>query len=225
MKVFRYTLIDIKRGKEKIIAMLLLGLLGYCYADMMSFIMGITYVMFTAVIFQGTNFTLVTKAETGFINLLPGSDRERVAGRFLTGILYTAVSIVLGMLMSLLLYYRDKLDFEYVLEVIIAFAGVALMFGAVQNTLFFAVGISNNKQLASLVHITPGLLFFGVTTGLSVFLEVSSLQEDPVALYRMILKLQDYSVAIAVVSMVMGILFSMAGIYLSEKIVSGKDYS
>lgn len=225
MKAFKYTVIDMKRSKMQIGSMLLFGMLGYFFAQGTGIIMGLSYIIFATIIMQGATFTLEEKSETGFINLLPGSDRERVAGRFFMGIIYIIIGIVMGIVMSVIIYFQDEADLQYMPQILIAFTGGALVFISIQNIAFFAIGKHNSRQLMSLIHMIPGIILFGVMSGVAAIIETSSAGNGMEVVYKLILWIQDYSVAVSMMVFLLGVIATIAGICFSEKIISKKDYA
>lgn len=221
MKAFNYTVIDMKRGKTKLFLMVVFGVCGFVFAQE-SVVSGIGYVFFAAVMLSASTFILEEKAETGFINLLPGSDRDRITGRFMTGIIYDAIAVLTGIAIVTVLYFEEQINMQYIPEFIVSLAGTALMYGAIQNVLFFAVGKYNSRQLMSLITIVPAIVFYSIVMGIGAIFENSEKEQQFV---KISLWVQDNSFIAADIVLLLGILFTIAGIYITEKIIEGKDYA
>lgn len=221
MKAFNYTVIDMRRGKVKIILMAMFGVLGFMFAQN-SLFFGIAYVFFAAIILSASSFMLEEKAETGFINLLPGSNKDRVAGRFMTGILYDIIATVTGIIIVTIFYLKEQINMKYVPEIMIGFTGVALVYMAIQNILFFAIGKHNSRQLMSFIIIIPGIIFYVTAMFIGEIFETKILERH---MAEFIDWIQKNSIVAAGSVLALGILFTIAGIYIVEKIIAGKDYA
>ena len=120
MKALKYTMIDIRRIKLQIIIILIFGFFAYILsADSGDALTGILYLIFAATVIQGGVFNFEQKPETGFVNMLPGTDLNRIAGRFMTGVFLLMYSSVLAAIVAAILYIQGKADFVYVPEMII----------------------------------------------------------------------------------------------------------
>lgn len=224
MKALKYMRIDMNRAKAQIWCMLLFGVMAYGFSYSAGNILsGIFYLMFAAVIMQGAVFTYEQKPETGFTNMLPGTDLDRIAGRFMTGVFLLLDGILLGMAVTIVLYFQGKVQLSYLPEILIILMGFGLIFMAIQNVIFYIVGKGKSQQLMSFIHMLPGFILWIGASVLLTFLDVEG--EEISKIFKVLLWIKENSIFVSLVVLGLGIIFTIAGIFITEKIVSRKDFA
>lgn len=224
MKAFKFMKIDMNRTKAQIWCMLLFGFLAYAFSFAAGNILsGIFYLMFAAVIMQGAVFTYEQKSETGFTNMLPGTDLDRVMGRFMTGTFLLLAGTILGIIVAFVLNLQGRLELSYLPETLISLLGFGLIFMAIQNVIFYAIGKGKSQQLMSFIHMIPGfIIWIGGTALLSV---LSAGGEDIQKAVKVLLWIKENSMLAGLSILALGIIFTIAGILITEKIISRKDFA
>lgn len=224
MKALKYMRIDMNRAKAQIWCMLLFGLMAYGFSySAKNILSGIVYLMFAATIMQGAVFTLEQKPETGFTNMLPGRDLDRVVGRFMTGAFLLLDGIVLGTIVTIVLYFQGRLELAYLPEILMVLMGFGLVFMAIQNVIFYIVGKGKSQQLMSFIHMLPGLILW---IGSSVLISFFSVEgEELQKVFKVLLWIKEHSLLASLSVLVLGVVFTIAGILITEKIVSRKDFA
>lgn len=96
--------------------------------------------------------------------------------------------------------------------------GVGLIFLSAQNVVFYIIGRGESQQLMSLIHMAPGFVMIIVMAIITSLLEETSF-------INKITWMIEHLFAIAVFVLVIGILSYIIGIFISEKIVSKKDFA
>lgn len=225
MRALKYTMIDITRTKGQVIFMLLLGVLAYGFSfSAENIFSGIIYIMFAAIIMQGAVFTYEQKAELGFVNMLPGTDLDRVSGRFMTGVFLLVYGGVIALVIALVLRFQIGMDISYLPETFMIYMGLGLIFMAVQNVLFYLLGKGNSQQLMSFIHMIPGFAFWIIASVLLSILDVDGEKKSKV-LIDIILWIEDNITLAGIVMLISGIIITCAGIFITEKVIRKKDFA
>ncbi|MDD2972603.1 MAG: ABC-2 transporter permease [Lachnospiraceae bacterium] len=120
----------------------------------------VSYMCFCGVIMSVQPFQQEQLAESGFLNMLPGTKRERVCGRYLFGLGMILVSALLGMLVLLLGSGMEHQKNANLLPVLVTCIGITLIVLSFQYVLFYAMGKIKSQQFAGLIMMAPGFIFF-----------------------------------------------------------------
>lgn len=180
-------------------------------------IVGSCYLFFVALILGVYPFTIEQTSESGFINMLPGRSRDRVAGRFLYGGVLYAFSFVLG---SVLIMIRNVREDKGVLEgifLLVAAAGISLFLGAIQNILMYVIGKGKSQQLMGLIRMVPAfIMFFGATVLLD------RIEDGNTSILSYVL---EHKEMLSYATLGVGIVLYITGVYVSTAIVERKDFS
>lgn len=121
----------------------------------------ISYLCFGMMIVSTTPFLLETKNMSSFIHLLPGNDRDKVAGRyacFLVMLLsFAAVGFcVCAALESLGYLIIQSGDVSISMAIIV----VSVIVGSLQFIIFYVAGRGKGEQWLNIVRVIPAFLFF-----------------------------------------------------------------
>lgn len=214
----KYLKIDWMRSKSqfKLMALFLLCAAMFTLNASMAMV-GPCYLFFIALILAVYPFTMEQTSESGFINMLPGKSRDRVAGRFLYGGILYAFSLILG---TVLIMVRNRHDGQEMFEgisLLAAAAGMSLILGMLQNILMYAIGKGKSQQLMAVIRLVPAfVMFFGVT----VLLE--RIKDGSTSILSYVLEHKEM-LSYAVLGS--GIILYIAGVYVSTAIVERKDFS
>lgn len=217
MQAIKFTYVDILKSKFIVVFFLILGVVGFYMMKGNGPLNGVYYMSFAGVIGGIQPFIQEQTAEVGFINMLPGTRRSRVAGRYLYGLILQIIAIVINGL-NLTIYsalYGELPDF--IVEAILISFGIAIFFCSIQYLLFFALGKVKSQQMASIIMMLPGfIMFFGI--GYIVEFIVNNEALNP-------LWIIENGMKISVATVAAGLVFWILGIALSYKVTEKRDYA
>lgn len=126
----------------------------------------ISYLCFGVLVLCTTPFVLEDKIISSFVQLLPGTDRDKVAGRYGWFLVLFLVFMLFGTGIS---YIMSRFgigevsigESDYFLCVTAAL--VCLVIGCVQMTLFYLLGRAKSQQFFNIIRMVPAFLFFIVS--------------------------------------------------------------
>lgn len=220
MNAIKFMKYDVRKSKKVLLLSIVVFtplaiLMGY---NLKSVYLVFTYMALVASIAPATLFTYEQKNDCGFDNMLPATDMERVQGRFLTGIFFIVIELIIGFVASGLLISLSNLKMPDVLCIILFFTGITLMYISLSNTLFWVVGKRINQQLRSLLIIIPTMLFWGLANAIVLeFAEGHFINE----IFAYILKHLEI---VGIIMLLVGITAYIAGILICTYVVRKKDF-
>lgn len=121
----------------------------------------VTYMCFGVLIISSTSFLVESKNVSTFIELLPGTDTEKVAGRFAGFLAMLLAAVLFGVGASSVLGklgYLPMRGADYYLCIAITMFGIFV--GSIQMTVLYVFGRSKRGQALNLLRIIPPILFF-----------------------------------------------------------------
>ena len=213
MRAVNFIKIDLIKSKMHVISMFLLGALGCVMASESGMIADIAYMLFVVGVMQGAVFVNDRKSDTGLLHLLPATDRDRVLGRTLTGFVLTLIGVINILGCSVVLTVLGKTVGPYLVEGILLFIGGSMIFLAVQNTIFYLLGLNLSKQISGIVHIIPAFLFLFPLFSFSVSENISILMWAI-----------NHLMPFAICMIAVGLVLSAMSVFISERIVRHKDF-
>ncbi len=214
IKFFKY---DLRKGKMVLVLSIVL-------CAPISLVMGqndenvysiFTYMSLIAMIAPLSLFSYEQKSGCGFDNMLPAKEIERVSGRFLTGVFYIILEMLIATILSAIMIKTWGKSFPELGVVIMLSAGVPFIYNSIMNTIMYAMGTSGNPQLKRVVLIFPTMVICGVLNAFSDLL----LQGENIAMF-----VSKHINSIAAIVLIIGIVMYIGGIMLSTYIVKRKDY-
>lgn len=125
-----------------------------------------SYMLFIAVVFSTAPFGPCAKKEVGFLVLLPSTVRDRVAGRFLFGLSYIAMTVLVS---GLFMVVYHLLGYS-IASWMVAFCLLNVAIGIFLMTLeflflyLFGAGKFNGQYLTGVVRTLPGMAMFFLAT-------------------------------------------------------------
>lgn len=180
-----------------------------------------SYMLFIAVVFATSPFGPYAKKEVGFLVLLPSTVRDRVAGRFLFGLSYIAMTVLVS---GLFMVVYHLLGYS-IASWMVAFCLLNVAIGIFLMTLeflflyLFGAGKFNGQYLTGIVRTLPGMaMFFLATYCLGRVEEVSVVEGSELAQFgRKLLGAGAGAVAAALVLL-------CAAMVLCVKVIEKRDY-
>lgn len=214
IKFFKY---DLRKGKMVLVlSIVLFAPIGLIMGRNDENIYSIfAYMSLIAMIAPLSLFSYEQKNGCGFDNMLPAKEIERVSGRFLTGVFYIILEMLIATILSAIMIKTWGKSFHELGVVIMLSAGVPFIYNSLMNTIMYAMGTSGNPQLKRVVMIFPTMVIWGVLNAFSDVL----LQGENIAMF-----VSKHINSIAVIILIIGIAIYIGGIMLSTYIVKRKDY-
>lgn len=217
IKFFKY---DLRKGKMVLVlSIVLFAPIGLIMGRNDENIYSIfAYMSLIAMIAPLSLFSYEQKNGCGFDNMLPAKEIERVSGRFLTGVFYIILEMLIATILSAIMIKTWGKSFHELGVVIMLSAGVPFIYNSLMNTIMYAMGTSGNPQLKRVVMIFPTMVIWGVLNAFSDVL----LQGENIETIAMFVSKHINSIAVIV--LIIGIAMYIGGIMLSTYIVKRKDY-
>lgn len=165
MSWLKFLMVDVRLMKSQKIFLaafpLFAVVIGASSGDMLFII---SYLCFGVMIVSTTPFLLESKYMSSFIHLLPGKERDKVAGRyacFLAMLLsFAAVGFCVCAALGALGHQVIQSGNVYISMAIIV---VSIIVGSLQFVIFYVVGQEKSEQWLNIVRIVPAFLFFFAT--------------------------------------------------------------
>lgn len=178
------------------------------------------YGVFIVIVFSTVPFGNCTRADAGFLQLLPAATWERVLGRFLYGLSLLFIGFVTSMAGTAV--YQASAG-AGITAINLSFCMVVLAAGlliiTMQYILLYLVGENRGQQFLSLVRMVPGMCFFFGSVKLS-----GVIMENP-ALVTDLLELVDNRMdVIGWGSMAAALVIMAAGVIVCAKVTERKDF-
>lgn len=217
IKFFKY---DLRKGKMVLVlSIVLFAPIGLIMGRNDENIYSIfAYMSLIAMIAPLSLFSYEQKNGCGFDNMLPAKEIERVSGRFLTGVFYIILEMLIATILSAIMIKTWGKSFPDLGVVIMLPAGVPFIYNSIMNTIMYAMGTSGNPQLKRVVMIFPTMVIWGVLNAFSdVLLQGENIEN--IAMF-----VSKHINSIAAIVLIIGIAMYIGGIMLSTYIVKRKDY-
>lgn len=220
MRAIQFCKVDLIRCKSQLKFLLVFSILALWLGlvtdagVMFSFV----YMIFAGIILSGQPFMIEQTSESGFLNMLPGSKKERVAGRYLMSLSFLLFGAIVGALIVVIINVLQKTTTEG-LEIMIPLAlGVGMLCIALQNILLYAIGKGKSQQMIGIIRMIPGFVVFFAGLGIA-----EEIMENPAQYTNLWIfsHLQESALLVLLV----GILFYIAAIVISTAIIKKKDFN
>lgn len=217
IKFFKY---DLRKGKiVLILSLVFFAPIGFMMGKNNDNVYSIfAYMALIAMIGPLSLFSYEQKNGCGFDNMLPAKEIERVSGRFLTGVFYVVLEMLIAIILSAIAIKTFGKSFPEISVAIMLSAGVPFIYNSIMNTVLYGMGTSGNPQLKRVVLIFPTMILWGVLSEFSDTLSQRGEFENVVTYISRHINL------IAAIVFTIGIAMYIGGIMLSTYIVKRKDY-
>lgn len=225
MKALKFMKIDYIKTKQQMIFMpfFLLAIVAIMMApdsDVPNYsaVMPFCYMIFMMTILSGTPFGSCRREETGFLQLLPATTWDRVAGRFLYGMSLMAVATVFGIaamkIYQILGFEIDAMDIPICM--IVLAMGILIM--TAEYIFFYLFGENKSQNILSIVRTLPGMCLFFVGANIS-----KEIKKDPETLFQMMQVVGEHLKMIGWVSIAVAVAALIAASVLCAKVTDKKD--
>lgn len=131
----------------------------FIYSNDMIFI--ISYLCFGVLIVSTSPYCLENRNMSSFTQMLPGSDRERVMGRYMCfgAMLLTAVAYGICVVIAVSWIKRVPVT-EYNIYFSVMAVSLSLIVGSVQFLILYIAGRGKSTQWMNILRMIPSLIFF-----------------------------------------------------------------
>ena len=216
MKAFKFFKIDFARSRIQFIYMLVFSAIAMALSLKTDGpYLGLIYMIFASIIFSTVPFTLDQRSEIGFVNLLPGSVKDRVSGRFLLAFIMVIFGTLMGSVVMGLYYLLSHTGIELAFAFILGATGVGILFASIQYIIFYILGKVNSVQAMGIVRMLPAFVMFFGTSYLSDYF-----RENPGELLDWLLKNANL---LGAVILAVSIVVYFIGIAISTAIIEKRD--
>ncbi|SFB21596.1 ABC-2 family transporter protein [Acetitomaculum ruminis DSM 5522] len=160
MNTLNYIKIDFLKNKRQIILIPMFAIFAVLLSKN-SNISGASYAMFAGTIVGINAFTSEKIKEIGFISMLPGKNINKVAGRFLYGMINMVILEVLFLALYCIIsdFSNTVLDKEKIFLIVLStMAGIVLI--SIEYTIFYILGKFKSQSLFTFIMMLPGMLLF-----------------------------------------------------------------
>ncbi|MDF2512046.1 MAG: hypothetical protein K0S04_1912 [Herbinix sp.] len=219
MKALKFLKVDWLRCKSQLRVMAILPLIAIAlvFGGMDNELFINAYVVFGAIIFSTQPFTMESASESGFINMLPGTKRDRVTGRYLFALALTLFSVLVGVIaVSIYDIYKDT-SLEPVMSVSCILFGCAMVICSLQYVLFYSIGKGKSNQMMAIIRMIPSFVMFFLGTYLSDWIKSGDGTNLEWVLER--------EVELSLLCVLVGLFVFFVGISVSSRIIEHKDFA
>lgn len=223
MNAIKFMKYDLRRSKYVILLSVVLftplsALMGYNINGLFSVF---CYMALVVMIGPATLFTYEQKTDCGFDNMLPGTDMERVAGRYLVGIFFIVFELVLGFITAFIMSNVFSMKMINITVTVLYFIAATLIYLTLSNTLFYSIGRTSNPQIKSLFIMIPAIALWGGANMVIAILTEGGNTTKLEGIMSFVINNLEF---IGVIAVVIGILLYISGILWCTKIVKKKDF-
>lgn len=226
MKALKFMKIDYIKTKQQVLFMpvflLLIAVIMMAPdSDVPNYsaVMPFCYMIFMITIFSTTPFGSCRREETGFLQLLPATTWDKVAGRFLYGVSFIAVAIVFGIaavgIYRILGFEISAMDIPLCMIVL----AVGILNMTAEYIFFYLFGENTSQSLLSIVRTVPGMCVFFVSANLS-----KEIRKDPEKMFQIMQVVGEHLMTIGWVSIAVAVAALIAASVFCAKVTDKKDY-
>lgn len=225
MKALHFMKIDYVKTKQQMLftpVLLLLVVIIMMAPDSdireYSAVVPFSYMVFMMIIFSCSPFGSCRREETGFLQLLPATTRDRVAGRFLYGMSLIMIAVVLGAgaMAAFRVFGFQSSAMDISLCLIVLAVGIFIM--TAEYVFFYLFGENTSQNLLGIIRVVPGMCFFFVTANLS-----KELLKDPVKMTQAMETVGRYLNLISRIALTASFVMFVAAIWLCAAVTDKRD--
>lgn len=219
MNAFKFMKYYLKRSRGTLI-------ISFVFYAPLAFVMGMgndagtnaifAYMALMVVISMVSLFSYERRVDCGFDGMLPAKESDRVAGRYLVGLFYIILELLIAIIVALIFCYIRGCKLENVGIISAVFVGGTTLYLAISFVIFYLAGRSLNQQARSLLFVVPNAVIWG---GIYAFTCISAHTQPKVFNAASI-----YTKIIPVLLIIVGMVMYGLSLLVSTHIVKTKDY-
>ena len=220
MKALQFCKVDMIRSRSQLRILLVFAVFAFFISrgTSMGSLFGVVYMVFGAIIFSAQPFNIEQVEESGFINMLPGTKRDRVAGRFLFSLALLTFAILVGAIIAVVMRHQAGVFGENYINLFAGIAAIGLTVSSLQNILFYAIGKGKSQQMMSIIRMVPGFAVFFI--GMTI---IEKVQGNSGVFYAKWI-MAHANVFFTSILGIAVILFA-AGIFISTSLIQNRDFN
>lgn len=184
---------------------------------------GTLYMVFGGVVLSTTPFCIRQQSNHGFLLMLPASEAERVAGRFLYGALMLLVCACFGGISMLFISIKEGVKVLFAAPFYMVLLGMGLFMTGIQYMLLYLIGELKSQQVFGIIRMLPGFLLF--FAGTAIVGELQKNGVDGLENSRWLLWIAEHPDISGLLVLLFGILLFLLGFVLSVFVVKRKDFA
>ena len=161
-------------------------------------------------------FSSERRVDCGFDGMLPAKERDRVAGRYLVGLIYILLELLIAIIVALIFCYIHGIKLENVGTISAVFIGGTTLYLAISLVIFYLAGRSLNQQVRSLMFVVPNAVIWGAIYAVTC---ISAHTQS-----KVLNAVLTYTKIIPVLLLIAGMTMYGLSLMISTHIVKTKDY-
>lgn len=179
------------------------------------------YALFMGLVFSTTAFGSCQHQENGFLLLLPATTGDRILGRFLYGLSFMGIAVLVG---GLGMYLNEKIRgnmivAKVVVPVCMAAFAVSLILMVIEYVFLYLFGEQQSANVLSLVRMIPGFVFFFGSMGV-----MNGIQEDPEQFVVWMGDIDRYLAVLGWCSLAVSLVIFAASVILCTAVTKKRDF-
>lgn len=182
----------------------------------------ISYLCFGVLVLSTTPFVMEDKKLSSFVQLLPGTDRDKVMGRYSWFLTLYLIFMLFGVVIFYIISQFEigevrirENDYYFCLVT----ALVCLVIGCVQMAVFYLLGRTKSQQFFNIIRMVPALIFF---MGSNYVKEHSDMAER---VYQIVPFMKDNQAMMLLAGIAVVVFMFVICIMISAYFVSHRDIS
>ncbi len=156
------------------------------------------------------------RVDCGFDGMLPAKEIDRVAGRYLVGLVYVILELFIAIIVTMIFCYKSGNNPENLGIISTVFVGGTTLYLSIALAILYLAGRSLNQQARSLLVVVPNTVIWG---GIYAFTCISAHTQPKVFNAASI-----YTKIIPVLLLIAGMTMYGLSLMISTHIVKTKDY-
>ena len=219
MKALKFLKVDWLRCKSQLRIMALFPLIAVAmvFGGIENELFINAYVVFGAIVYSVQPFNMENMSESGFINMLPGTKRDRVTGRYLFALVLTVLAVLIGLGAVSIYNIQQGISLDPVVSVSCILFGCAMVVCSLQYILFYSLGKGKSNQMMAMIRMIPAFIMFFLGTNLSGWLKGGN-----GANLKWVL---DREAELSLLCVLIGLFVFFVGISVSSRIIENKDFA
>lgn len=219
MRPLQYLKVDWIRCKTQLRIMLAFPLISllFLFGSNQNELFVCEYLVFGAIIISAQPFNMEQLSESGFINMLPGTKRDRVAGRYLFALVLLIISVLLGIVVSYSYDTYRGIDFRLAMTGIWITFALGMVICSLQYILYYAIGKGRSQQMMVIIRMIPAFIMFFISGYMTDMIVQGK--------FTYLNWVNTHSMELSVVLVIAGILIYLMGIAVSSKLIQKKDFA
>lgn len=224
MRAINFTKIDYIRTRQQMYFIPLIYLIAiFMGVKSHSIMVGLSYMAFLSMTFATASFGTCQAKDAGFLVLLPSTTRDRVLGRFLYGISFMVMSILVSGILILINRLMGKEMESWMPAISLFILAICIFNMALEFLLLYLAGERMASNLQGVVRVIPGMVLF-----FFAMWAIGRLEDGQVVLgvrdMSMLSGMSRELMLIGVIALVIALVVLAAAVMICIKVMEKRDY-